>query len=54
MFLIFYFIFQILQAFGTKIPIDNMISLYTHLLKDVEGEVRDVAASKLQGILILN
>lgn len=28
-----------------------MISLYTHLLKDVEGEVRDVTASKLQGIL---
>lgn len=37
---------------GTQLPIDHMITLYNHLLKDVEGEVRDVAASKLQGILI--
>lgn len=26
-----------------------MVSLYTNLLKDAEGEVRDVAAMKLQG-----
>jgi serine/threonine-protein phosphatase 2A regulatory subunit A len=42
-------IVEIQAAFGDKLPIDEVISLYTNLLKDVEGEVRDVAAAKLQG-----
>ncbi|KAI1724217.1 HEAT repeats domain-containing protein [Ditylenchus destructor] len=41
-------IVEIQQAFGKKIPIEEMVGLYTNLLKDCEGEVRDIAAAKLQ------
>jgi serine/threonine-protein phosphatase 2A regulatory subunit A len=37
-----------LKAFGTKIPIEEIIGYYVGLLKDCEGEVRDAAAEKLQ------
>lgn len=39
---------QIQEAFGNKLSIEDLIGLYTNLLKDCEGEVRDVAAAKLQ------
>uniref|UniRef100_A0A915MBZ6 Protein phosphatase PP2A regulatory subunit A n=1 Tax=Meloidogyne javanica TaxID=6303 RepID=A0A915MBZ6_MELJA len=41
-------IVEIQQAFGDKIPIEEIIGWYTGLLKDCEGEVRDAAAEKLQ------
>ena len=41
--------FQIQEAFGNKIPTEEIVSLYTGLLKDPEGEVRDVASMKLAG-----
>uniref|UniRef100_A0A7E4VWT4 Protein phosphatase PP2A regulatory subunit A n=1 Tax=Panagrellus redivivus TaxID=6233 RepID=A0A7E4VWT4_PANRE len=42
-------IVQIQEAFGNKINTDEIVTLYTNLLKDAEGEVRDVASMKLQG-----
>ncbi|CAD5227442.1 unnamed protein product [Bursaphelenchus okinawaensis] len=41
-------IVEIQEAFKDKITIEEMVEIYTSLLKDAEGEVRDVAASKLQ------
>ncbi|KAI6194293.1 Serine/threonine-protein phosphatase 2A 65 kDa regulatory subunit A beta isoform-like protein [Aphelenchoides besseyi] len=40
-------IVEIQEAFKDKITLDEMVSIYTNLLKDTEGEVRDAAASKL-------
>ncbi|KAI6205334.1 Serine/threonine-protein phosphatase 2A 65 kDa regulatory subunit A alpha isoform [Aphelenchoides besseyi] len=40
-------IVEIQEAFKDKITLDEMVTIYTNLLKDTEGEVRDAAASKL-------
>ncbi|CAD5227482.1 unnamed protein product [Bursaphelenchus okinawaensis] len=41
-------IVEIQEAFKDKITIEEMVEIYNSLLKDAEGEARDVAASKLQ------
>ncbi|KAI6175627.1 Serine/threonine-protein phosphatase 2A 65 kDa regulatory subunit A alpha isoform [Aphelenchoides bicaudatus] len=41
-------IVEIQEAFKDKITLEETVQIYTNLLKDSEGEVRDAAASKLQ------
>jgi serine/threonine-protein phosphatase 2A regulatory subunit A len=41
-------IVEIQEAFKDKITLEEIVQIYTNLLKDSEGEVRDAAASKLQ------